>query len=317
MGGGNREERMSKLPADLFTEVDELLGIEGRPYLRLAGGEIVRTDCYRWSKAESTLEVVSSISPELSAIMSACQERMASDPDLHADPMGQIRAYIAGEAPHLLGEYDFLVANLEAATKRYAYPTEQEPPEIPAEIKEVAERIAAQASSGMGDGQFDIEAYVRRAQELWKQEPDELQEAQKRYEQEVQQYQESLLEAQELKKDRLAAVRAHLDGMPYTAYGDVIVAPTDDQYDLLRIEETNGANYGLQTEDLIDALTLVDARFGIDIVDAAFDFVRIRLRRVPTGQEAEALVDELLELCPDLEGEQDPLADGEVALWWD
>ena len=308
---------MSQIQPELISEIDALLGLKGRPYLRFANGDFERTDCYQWSDAESAMEIMRSTSHELGEVMAGSQEMMVRNPFLSSDPIKKIRKYIARNAPHLLEEYDLLVARLEEAEHRILYPTGKEPPSLPEEIRETAERIADLASSEIEGEQFDLDAYFKRAQELWEMEPDEVQAEQKQFQEELEEYHNSLQEAQKIKENKLAAVRIQLQGKPFTAYGDVVVAPTDNQYDILRIEDTNGANYGLQTDDLIDALKMIDSRFGIDILNAGFDFMKFRLSKVPTGKEAEEFLHVLYELCPDLEGEGDPLGEDVIQLWWD
>lgn len=308
---------MDKLPPDLIIEINELLGLKGRPYSRFVEGATKRTVCYQWREAESPSEILSSVAPELAEQMAEAQQRMVTRPLSFSGPMERMRKHIAKNAPHLADEYDELVMRLEAAERRSLYPTGREPPSIPEEIKDIAKRIFAEAGSQMKGDQFDLDEYLRRSQELWQQQPDEVQAAQKRFQQAMQEYQDSLQQAEKLRGDRLSAVRSRLEGRPYTAYGDVVVAPTDDQYDVLRIEQTNGANYGLQTEDVINALKSIDQQFGVDILGAGFDFVEIRLGKSPTGEELERLTANLLQLCPDLEGEEDILVEGVIRLWWD
>jgi hypothetical protein len=308
---------LDKLPSDLISEIDELLGLKGRPYLRLTGDKLERTEGYQWSEAESTLEIWRSISPELGEAMADSQEMMSKFPFSLTDPMSRMRKHIARKAPHLVEEYDHFVERLEEAEHRVLYPTGKEPPSLPEELKEPAERIADKASSGMKGDNFDLDAYMQRSLELWQLEPVEVQAIQRQYQEELIQYQDSLNEAQKIKQDRLAAVRAHIAGKPFKAYGDVVIAPTDDQYEILRIEQTNGANYGIQTEDIIRALESVDMHYGIDILNARFDFVKFKIAKLPSGEKAEELKEKLLKLCPDLEGEDELIADGVIELWWD
>ena len=310
---------MDKLPTDLISEIDLFLGVKGRPYCRLVDGTTEQTECYQWTEAESMTEILTSVTPELGRLMAESQEGMIaiilaiSD----SDSMRRMRKYITSKAPHITEEYDQLVTRLEEAERRLLHPTGREPPSVPEEIRDIAERIFADASSGLQGNQFYSEAYVQRLQELWQQESEEVQGAQKRFQQEMEEYQASLDEAEELRGDRLSAVRNLLKGKPYTAYGDVIVSPSNDQFDILRVELTNGANYGLQTEDIIDALKSIDNQFGVDILNAGFDFVKIRLSKPPSNEEALELIDRLLELCPDLEGEDEVSIEGIVQLWWD
>jgi hypothetical protein len=96
----------------------------------------------------------------------------------------------------------------------------------------------------------------------------------------------------------------------------IVVVPTTDQYDVLRIERTNAANYGLETEDVINKLTELDEKYGISITGAGFAAVEFFLREAPKGAEADKLGEWLLDFCPDIL-EPPKSLDGRIALWWD
>ncbi|HLY24737.1 MAG TPA: DUF4253 domain-containing protein [Aggregatilineales bacterium] len=103
-----------------------------------------------------------------------------------------------------------------------------------------------------------------------------------------------------------------------SVYGEVIVvAPTTNQFDILRIERTDAANYHLDTEAVIMKLKALDNDLGIDLIGATGDSVEFRLKRIPTGDDAKALGKWLLEFCPDFETAPQDFADGKVFLWWD
>lgn len=308
---------MGKIPPELIGEIDALLSLRGRPYLRRAGDKLEPTDCYQWSTGRSGLEVLNSASPELRMAMAQAQSLMTHSHLAPSDPMKQMRKYISTNAPRLLQEYDQLIASLEEADRRLLNPSAIEPPPTPDAVRRAADRIAQRISSEMKGSRFDLDAYQRRAAELWQMEPDEVRAAQKDLQQEFVKYQRSLEEAQSIKENRLAAVRSLLEGQPYIAYGDVVVAPIEDQFDIPLIEGTNAANYGLQTHGIIEALRSIDEDFGVDVLDAGFDFVRFRLVRIPEGEEAKKLFKYLLGVCPDFEQDEDSLSDGIVNLWWD
>lgn len=77
----------------------------------------------------------------------------------------------------------------------------------------------------------------------------------------------------------------------------IVVVRTRDPYEILRLCSTNGANYDHETEDLIDRLQGWDARYGIEIYGAAFDWVAVRFREVPDDLCAFAV--EAYLFCPD------------------
>jgi hypothetical protein len=308
---------MSKIPPELIGEIDALLSLRGRPYLRPADGKLEPTDCFQWTTGKGGLEIISSASPELRAAIAEAQSSMTHGQFALLDPMKQIRKHISTNAPRLLQEYDQLIAGLEEADRRMLNPSGIEPPPTPDVVRRAAERIAQRINSEMKASQFDLDAYEKRAAELWQMEPDEVRIAQKHLQEEFVKYQRSLEEAQSIKKNRLADVRSFLEGKPYVAYGDVVVAPIEDQFGILLIEGTNAANYGLQTHGIIEALRSIDEDFGVDILNAGFDFVTFRLVRIPEGEDAKELFKHLRAVCPDLEQDADSLSDGIVNLWWD
>jgi hypothetical protein len=129
-----------------------------------------------------------------------------------------------------------------------------------------------------------------------------------------------LWKVRELLKDKpVVAYRANLSWMAFDVAfaGLLVVAPTADQYDVLRVEETNGANYELGTEDVIERLKELDTKFGVDVIGADFAVVEFMLGRIPEGQEAIKLGEWLLDFCPDLGEAPTEFNKGRVALWWD
>jgi hypothetical protein len=97
----------------------------------------------------------------------------------------------------------------------------------------------------------------------------------------------------------------------------LVVAPTIDQFDILRIEHTDGANYGWDTEKIIEKLKEFDKEFGVDIVGASCCAVEFLLKQIPKGNEARKLGRRLLKLCPDINKAPTSFRRGRVALWWD
>lgn len=106
-------------------------------------------------------------------------------------------------------------------------------------------------------------------------------------------------------------------GVNLTTSDRIVVAPTTDQFDILRFERTDGANYDLMTEDIIEKLKTLDEKYGIDIVGASCGSVEFVLKRIPKGKEASELGEWLLDFCPDIYEAPKSFPKGRVALWWD
>ncbi|OGF64677.1 MAG: hypothetical protein A2Y62_08265 [Candidatus Fischerbacteria bacterium RBG_13_37_8] len=97
-----------------------------------------------------------------------------------------------------------------------------------------------------------------------------------------------------------------------------------DKYEVLRLMQTNGANYDLSTEDVIAKLKEWEARYPFELFGADFDWVEVDLKEVPS--DIEAFAHEVHEFCPDVveQGTEtvEALADEisrrkKIYLWWD
>jgi len=97
----------------------------------------------------------------------------------------------------------------------------------------------------------------------------------------------------------------------------LVVAPIDDQFDILRIEETIASNRNLNTEEIISALKFLDEWFGIDILGATGDSVDFKLIGAPSRDEKKKLKTFIYELCPEIEGEISSFTKSRISLWWD
>ena len=105
---------------------------------------------------------------------------------------------------------------------------------------------------------------------------------------------------------------------------EVTVLKTDDMFDVLRFEGTNGINYDIFTEDVIEKLKGWHDQFGLDIFAASFDLVEARYIRMPPDLKAH--VDETYAFCPDVvdqgTGSVEALLEEvkkskQLYLWWD
>jgi hypothetical protein len=99
---------------------------------------------------------------------------------------------------------------------------------------------------------------------------------------------------------------------------------TTDQYDCLRVFETNGINYNVETKDIIKFFKKWEAHSIFSIIDAYHDRVIIQFSDL--NFDLDEFSKEALELCPDflsaIEGAQNMKKyildrNGEVDFWWD
>jgi len=95
-------------------------------------------------------------------------------------------------------------------------------------------------------------------------------------------------------------------------------------FDILRIKQTNGWNYDLGPDDIIDKLLQWSEKYSIAIIGADFDWVELLFTETPT--DLESLANEVYEFSPDtvdqgtetLEALIESIRDSSVLfLWWD
>jgi len=105
----------------------------------------------------------------------------------------------------------------------------------------------------------------------------------------------------------------------------ISVIKSTDQFDILRLEETNGANYSIENEDVIDKLQEWNTKFPFEIIAADFDFVEAVFIKNPTDYIYD-FSEEVYKFCPDVvdqgTGSVKELANqmrisGTLYLWWD
>ncbi|MEY3302435.1 MAG: DUF4253 domain-containing protein [Pseudanabaena sp.] len=70
-----------------------------------------------------------------------------------------------------------------------------------------------------------------------------------------------------------------------------------DKYQQVREVGTNGDNYELSTEDLIEQFKYWDAKYGIELSDIEFDSVTVTFNNLP--EDLTDLAVEIYEFCPD------------------
>ncbi|MFL6672015.1 MAG: DUF4253 domain-containing protein [Massilia sp.] len=109
-----------------------------------------------------------------------------------------------------------------------------------------------------------------------------------------------------------------------TGKAELAIAPGTSQFDILRTAATDGMNYGLKTDGIIQELQRWDEEFGIDIWQAETDTIQLRLKKLP--KDMQAFAKRVYRFCPDTveQGTGDVAAlavlipkEKAVFLWWD
>lgn len=92
-------------------------------------------------------------------------------------------------------------------------------------------------------------------------------------------------------------------------------------YNVLSLQQTNGINFGISTDSLINALKAFSVNYPFTIIGADFDWCELRLEKQPADWLE--LSKEVLKLCPTDEVTPEQFADalkaekGTIFLWWD
>lgn len=101
----------------------------------------------------------------------------------------------------------------------------------------------------------------------------------------------------------------------YRAGLNLVVLESEDFFDILRVEQTDGANYGLDTEDIISKLLTWHQQFRLKILRATNSGVTIKFDKPP--RNSKKLITELLEFCPDIYEVDHQDLKKPLELWWD
>ncbi len=101
----------------------------------------------------------------------------------------------------------------------------------------------------------------------------------------------------------------------YITSPHLVVINSDDIFDILRVEHTDGINYGLDTEAIISKLSSWQQLYGLQITQATSSGVTIQLEKVP--RNSKGLIADLLEFCPDLYEITHQQLKKPIELWWD
>ena len=101
----------------------------------------------------------------------------------------------------------------------------------------------------------------------------------------------------------------------------ISIVKAQNKYNVLRLQQTNGINYGISTDSLITMLMSFETKYPFEIVGADFDWCELRLKNDPDNWVD--LAREVLKICPtdEITAEQFAgalKADGRyIFLWWD
>ncbi|WNF24627.1 DUF4253 domain-containing protein [Mesobacillus jeotgali] len=99
-----------------------------------------------------------------------------------------------------------------------------------------------------------------------------------------------------------------------------------DQFDILKVQQTNGDNCDIGNENVISKLKDWHGRYPFIIIGADYDWVEMRFQSMPKDKELKGLAKEIEKFCPDIVEQgtgtisgliQDMKETGKLLLWWD
>jgi hypothetical protein len=106
----------------------------------------------------------------------------------------------------------------------------------------------------------------------------------------------------------------------------IAVIKGKDQFDILKVQQTNGINYDIENEDVISTLREWARRYPFTIIGAGFDWCELSFTSLPIGEEMESFAEEIYEFSPDIvdqgAGSVEALIEEinetkKLHLWWD
>jgi len=106
----------------------------------------------------------------------------------------------------------------------------------------------------------------------------------------------------------------------------VSIVKGNDQFDILKIQQTNGENYDISNDEVVFKLKEWHRRYPFTIIGADFDWVEVDFSEFPTNNDLQPFAKELYEFCPDIVDQGTESIDGfieelkeyrKLVLWWD
>lgn len=103
---------------------------------------------------------------------------------------------------------------------------------------------------------------------------------------------------------------------------ELVIVPGSDQFDIISFARTHSVRYGLPSESIVDRIRYYDRQFGVDIVWADTNSVRVNFRDLPV--DIDSFLDDAMAFSPDrfLLGRKDSVKGAlqkwkHFHFWWD
>lgn len=106
----------------------------------------------------------------------------------------------------------------------------------------------------------------------------------------------------------------------------IAIIPGTDQFDILKIQQTNGDNYDISNEKVISKLKEWNRSYPFNIIGADYDWVEANFEVFPEGEDLKAFAKKIYKFCPDIVEQGSGSINGlieemketrKLYLWWD
>jgi len=116
----------------------------------------------------------------------------------------------------------------------------------------------------------------------------------------------------------------YISGFSENKYKVTLIGTTSDPCKIMEHSGTNGGNYGIETEDIVEKYKKWNKEFGVKTIGIGFDFCEFEIMNKEIDYKK--LATEVYEFCPDVvdQGtetienlENEIKKTGKIFLWWD
>ncbi|MET3698990.1 uncharacterized protein DUF4253 [Bacillus oleivorans] len=99
-----------------------------------------------------------------------------------------------------------------------------------------------------------------------------------------------------------------------------------DQFEILKVQQTNGDNYDISNEDVSAKLREWNDRYPFNMIGADYDWVEAIFSELPADQQMKSFAQEIYEFCPDVVDQgtetiealiEEMRRTNKLFLWWD
>ncbi|MBT2642409.1 DUF4253 domain-containing protein [Bacillus sp. ISL-41] len=106
----------------------------------------------------------------------------------------------------------------------------------------------------------------------------------------------------------------------------IAIIPGSDQFEILRLQQTNGDNYDISNDRVISKLKEWHRSYPFTIIGADYDWVEAKIEVLPKGKELNAFAREIAQFCPDIVDQgtgsikgliQEINESKKLYFWWD